>query len=308
MEIDLTFDVNSFDELTKATQSALIRARNKAVHATLYDTRDKLRNQIKKNFDNPKPYVVNSVRVKTRSLLGNDPGFLGEIYVDDYPSRGGTAGNEILYPHMVGGRRSDKRGEQRLRAMGVLPGNLQVVPTKDYRDSRGNLKSGLMTKILSDINAFPEYMSMNRINSGSVQPYKRSRVKSARFFVMSNNDGRVKRGIYEIVGKSGPNRRLKMVLAFVPITYTKKRFFFYEAVDKAFGPTVFGVKYNHFARIYTRSGSPDFARFVQAQARFRSKLKAAQSGVSDFGPRLPMAKPPSIKRGATVGSGFFKRS
>lgn len=305
MQITVDFDIDSFEELTRAERAALNRAKNKAVRDTLFKLRDSVRGQIKQNFNNPKRYVVNGVMVRTPAKIGKQENLIGELYVNDYPSRAGTPANEILYPHIHLGPRVDKRGEKRLRQVGVLPAGLQVVPTEDYRDARGSIKPGLMTKILSDINAFPEYMTMNRINTGNIQAYKRSRIKKARFFVVKPG-GKNNPGIYEFIGK-GTARRMKMVLAFVKIRYGRKRIFFYEAANKAFSPRVFGVTFNHFAKIYTRSGSPDFARFVRAQKRFRTKVSMAKAGVSEFGPRLPMRSVPGMNRSAAVGGGLFRR-
>lgn len=308
VDISVDFDLDSFNELSRAERSAMRRAKRQAVRETLFDAQRRVKGQIQRNFNNPKRYVVNSVLVKTKPMTGNDPTFLGEIYVNDWPSRGGTAANEILYPHIHLGQRADKRGEMRLRQIGVLPQGFQVVPARGYTDGRGSIKKGLMTKILSDLNAFPEYMTMNRVNSGVRSFTKRgrasTRVAKPKYFALQpgNNVFKAKPGIYTFVGKGG-TRRPEIVLAFVKIAYRTKRIFFYEAVERAIAQ-VFPERFNYFSQVYTRSGSPGMARFVRSQARFRQKVAARRRGVGLSGP-IPQQNI-SLRR-RPIGTGIVRR-
>jgi hypothetical protein len=128
--------------------------------------------------------------------------------------------------HVEGGQRRAKASEKLLRYKGILGSNEYVVPSLALKlDKYGNVPKGLMNKILS---------SMGAQRDAYANTTKKSLSRNAGqgdFFALKRQKG-THPGIYRRKG-SKSNPRLDPVLMFVKSTRYKRRYPFYEIVEKA---------------------------------------------------------------------------
>ncbi|RWY40536.1 hypothetical protein EQH72_34015, partial [Pseudomonas aeruginosa] len=134
------------------------------------------------------------------------------------------APEDWVAPQVFGGPRVDKASERNLRARGILPAGMFVVPAEGARlDQYGNMSRGQMIQILSGLGAL-EYRAGFK---GNATQSARSLAKGHQlaYFVMRR--GRRPIGIAERRG-----RTLTMVLAFVRQPQYRVRFQFHEVVRR----------------------------------------------------------------------------
>ncbi|MGK0269493.1 MAG: hypothetical protein ACI88H_000124 [Cocleimonas sp.] len=99
-------------------------------------------------FDNPSPYVINSVRVK--AARKDNP--IAAVWVNDGST--GKGGNiaETLSAEIWGGRRKPKGFTQVMRTKGILKSNqyLSAAPNA-RRNQYGNISKASLKKVISDL-------------------------------------------------------------------------------------------------------------------------------------------------------------
>lgn len=147
---------------------------------------ERIQQEMRSRFKRPKPWVIKSLRMANRQ--GNAVGktikrknqFTGKSYrvkqnnfdvFVDFKEGGkfGSGGQtdsavDLMWPHVHGGPRPPKASERRLRRQGVIGADEYIVPSRTAPlDKWGNIRPGVMTKILSDLQAFTnEGFSANR--------------------------------------------------------------------------------------------------------------------------------------------------
>lgn len=162
-------------------------------------------------FDRPTPYVLRSLRTRpaTKKNLHAEVLFKDESFK-------GTPATRYMAPHVYGGRREQKVSEWRLHDAGYLKPNEITVPGTSIRlDQYGNMRRGIITRILSNVRAQGD-AAQNTTDSSK-----------ARYFY-----GLIKgtRGIWERYGLGG--RSVRPALLFVESPNYEKRFRFYEIGEK----------------------------------------------------------------------------
>lgn len=193
-----------------------------ALNHTANQANQALRSEIDDVFDQPTPFTRNAIRV-----LNATPNSLeASLWVKDDKDNNskGQAPEDWVAPQVFGGPRVDKTSERNLRAKGILPPGMFIVPGEGARlDQYGNMSRGQMIQILSGLGAL-EYTAGFK---GNATQSARSLAKGHQqaYFVMKR--GKTPIGIGERREKT-----LVMVLAFVRSPQYRERFKFFEVVRR----------------------------------------------------------------------------
>ncbi|WP_437881037.1 hypothetical protein [Pseudomonas sp. LRF_L74] len=196
------------------------RALADALNHTANQARQALRAEMNDVFDNPTPWVLNSIYMQNATAKRPE----AALWVKDGKLGGkGRGFDEWFQPQVDGGKRLTKGSEKMLRQKGILPAGYFIVPASGARlDASGGISRGHMMQILSGLKAFNKAGSDHNATDS-----KRSRMKGheGAFFVMKR--GKRPIGIAERRGKE-----LSMVLVFVRQPAYRTRFKFYDVVRK----------------------------------------------------------------------------
>lgn len=192
-------------------------AMSKAINETAKEVKADLVSEMKKVFDRPTSYTLNSVFIKPATKRD----LTAIVGLKEWGGKG-TPASKYLSPQILGGSRGFKRSERALQRSGLLPSGMYWTPGKGARlDSHGNISGGQITQILSVLQA-----SVDTAQNMTA----RSRVKNRKpraYFVGTPGGGRLPLGVYERKG-----RKIKPVLVFVRSPNYKPRFLFYETGQK----------------------------------------------------------------------------
>ncbi|SDH49284.1 hypothetical protein [Pseudomonas panipatensis] len=193
-----------------------------AMNHTANQANQALLSEIDAVFDQPTPFTQNAIRI-----LNATPSRLeASLWVKDEKSNNskGQAPEDWVAPQVFGGPRVDKASERNLRAKGILPAGLFIVPAEGARlDQYGNMSRGQMIQILSGLGALESRAGFK----GNATQSARSLAKGHQqaYFVMRR--GKVPIGIGERRDKT-----LVMVLAFVRQPQYRERFKFFDVVRR----------------------------------------------------------------------------
>jgi sarcosine oxidase delta subunit len=177
-----------------------------AVNDVAYDFREAMRGEFTIRFDRPTPFTMNSVLVSKKAQVYESSPF-AVVKLRDEAAKG-TPPVKYLEPGVRGGRRRLKGHERALARIGLLYPGEYAVPAGGARiDAYGNISSGQIVQILSQMRAFGEQgYDANATRS------KRSKAKrqAAPYFYVRVNRGGLRRGIWQRIGG-----RVRPVLLFV---------------------------------------------------------------------------------------------
>lgn len=199
---------------SKALADALNHTANQARQA-LVETIDDV-------FDRPTSFTRNAVRILNATANRLE----AELWVKDDKDNNskGQAPEDWVAPQVFGGPRVDKASERNLRAKGILPRGMFIVPAEGARlDQYGNMSRGQMIQILSGLGALEYVAGATQNATQSARSLAKGHGKA--YFVMRR--GRVPIGIGERRDKS-----LVMVLAFVRQPQYRERFRFFDVVRR----------------------------------------------------------------------------
>lgn len=135
-----------------------------------------LRKEAVQSFDRPTPFTLNSTYVKpaTESNLVAEVGF---------KDRSLAQKDHYLSAEVHGGLRSLTGFEKLLRRKGVLGPTEYVVPARGFPlDAYGNVPKGVMTAILSDLQAHPDLFARSTRESRAKRSQRRKAAKRAVYF------------------------------------------------------------------------------------------------------------------------------
>jgi hypothetical protein len=189
-----------------------------AINKTAEQVKDNLKSEMKRVFDRPTSFTINSLYIKraTKSKL------IAEIKLKDEPGKG-TAAAEYLQPQIISGKRKRKRSEMWLSDKGILSNTGHIVPGKGMKlNKSGNITSGKMTQILSAVGAHPDKYS----NTSKHSRKKNTRVTKI-FAISEGSNSHLKPGIYERYGKG----KLRSLLYFVKGVTYKRILYYHEIAD-----------------------------------------------------------------------------
>lgn len=182
--IQISGNVNIVRKTLEKIRVYKAEAFKEALNKTALDMRDALIEEMRKVFDRPTPYTLNSIRVKraTNANLATTVWF-----------RGSENQKHYIMPQVYGGNRDQKRSESLLRRRGILGANEVMVPASNAavrRDAYGNVSRGQMQQILSQLGAF--YLAGSNKNETPEKKAKREgKLLSQRYFVARKGESRV---------------------------------------------------------------------------------------------------------------------
>lgn len=211
-----------------------------ALTRTAKATQQALSEETKRVFDRPTPWIVNGFYIVPASKKQTKVS--ARVGIKDDKTHGTTA-SEILEPHIEGGPRHIKKAEFHLRSKGILASNEFIVPAKGVKlDQYGNVRGPYMVQLLSALQSFTIAGYDANVTQASIERRKRSKSKKIRkdvrwmtnvFTIKTGTASHLKPGIYLRSGK-GKNSKIKPLFIFVKGTQYKKRFKFFETVDKVY--------------------------------------------------------------------------
>lgn len=226
---------------------ALVRALNDVA----FDASQEWRTQMPQIFDRPVSLTLNAVRWNKASVAKP----VATVFILDEIGKG-TPPAQYLLPQAEGGTRRGKRSENLLRRAGILGPNEFWVPGQQAPlDTHGNLPPGVVTTILSDVQASFDPLQFStresrakRVRRGSggrsklkggrldgggiLKAIKRKQKTRGGVYFLSRGKGtqigpnriqHLSRGIYERI-TTGFGGTVRMVMAFVKSVSYRKRF------------------------------------------------------------------------------------
>jgi hypothetical protein len=231
----ITVNVNGLEQVRKALADlpkkanfATVAAMNKSLEWAETDVRREMR----RVFDNPTPWVLNSLRM--RYATTREP--VVRLAFKDRNSV--ESSRTMVEPHVYGGQRHFKAMEARLMGIGLLPAGYNVVPGAAARlNGFGNMSQGQISQILNVLGAYTE-SGFNKANLNTIKRLAKGGLKGSQYgqygFVywvnrVGNPDPRTRHlqpGVYQRV-KTGLGSTLKPVLIFVKRANYKPRLDFY---------------------------------------------------------------------------------
>lgn len=238
----------------RAYASQVPFATAKALTKTAQDIRNAERDEMRKVFDRPTPYTLNSLyleRATKRELVAR------VWFKDD-----GSTRPHYINPQVSGGDRVLKRFEQRLVRAGYMQPGERAVPGAGARlDAYGNVSKGQIVKILSQLKTANVLGDFSDATNS-----KRSRAKRAKeaYFVSrgrgtafgggawknGEKSQHLPRGVWVRRSFGALGTAIKPVLLFVGRTSYKPRFKFFEV-----GEQVYRAKFNgHFTVALAEAG------------------------------------------------------
>ncbi len=120
-----------------------------ALNATGHEVVRALRHEMKRVFDRPTEFTLNSLYLKP----ARKSDMTAWIGVREFAGKG-TPAWKYLEPQRTGGPRQQKRFERALSASGISGGRFAVPGKGAQLDSYGNLNKGQFVKMLSSVKAF----------------------------------------------------------------------------------------------------------------------------------------------------------
>lgn len=171
--------------------------------------------EMRRVFDRPTPFTLRSLKVETATARD----LTAVVY---FKQTRATSDQHYLEPQVAGGQRPFKRFEQRLQRIGVLPRGMYAVPGSGARvDKYGNMSSGQLVQILSQLRAFSEagFDAHPTASKRSRRSVKRAGV----YFAGRPGGGRLPLGVWQKKGN-----KIVPVLVFVNAPQYRARFAFYD--------------------------------------------------------------------------------
>jgi hypothetical protein len=175
MKIDIRHNLPNiqaaYDRAAKQVPFALAKALNE----TAASAKTNVQKEMRKVFNRPTNWVINSLRIKyaSKSKLSAELAFKDKNSVESSRS--------MLEPHIFGGKRRHKTMETRLTRRGILPMGWHVVPGGGAKlDAYGNMSRGEISLILNVLGTYTE-LGYNKANAAT-------RARMAK--------GNVKKGVY----------------------------------------------------------------------------------------------------------------
>ena len=206
-----------------------------AVNDVAFDSKARLNEHAKRVFMNPRPFTTKAGIVSYKAKIDTLQAKIGLKDRDDTP-KAGTSPAVYLRRQILGGERAHKRFESALiRRFPQFGKGTFFVPArqnKDFLDQYGDLRGGVVTQMLSQLQAFPEQGYRANIKDKN---------KALYFPVFHKGDyGLLPPGIYKRDALGSENFQA-VVFATRKAPRYRKRYYYHETVAKSaritFGPS-----------------------------------------------------------------------
>jgi len=178
IDTNVTGVIKALNRVKTSHRNAFVRALN----GLAYDIRDAEVEEMKRVFDRPTPYVLNSIKVK-RATATN---LAAMVWFRDSENDW----NYIL-PNVYGGDRRQKNFERRLYKIGLLKRNEVLVPATKAGvirlDRYGNVSRGQYVQILSQLQAFGD-QGFSANETPALRKKRSAKHYSVRYFFARNTE------------------------------------------------------------------------------------------------------------------------
>lgn len=162
MQITIKTDFQAVQNALQQAPRQVPYAAAVALNKTAERARSAVQADMRRLFDRPTPWVLNSLRLKR----ANKATLAAELAFKDINSV--TSAKTMVAPHIYGGGRAFKAMEGRLMAAGILPRGWQVVPGQSARlDAYGNMSRGQISQLLNVLGTYRE-AGYNKANARTV--------------------------------------------------------------------------------------------------------------------------------------------
>lgn len=196
MQFDLTGAREAL-RYAKNVEKQLTFVQRTALNDLAFQVRAAQQHEIKDVFSSPTRGTQNSPLVKRAT----DSRLQAEVYIQDEQAKGNKP-RDWLSAEVRGGQRQLKRFERALQAVGAMPGNTFVVPSKTLKlDAYGNIPSGLIVQLLSYFKAFPENgykANITDARKAKLRQGSRKKVGYSYFAGRPNRSGKFPEGIWKV--------------------------------------------------------------------------------------------------------------
>lgn len=218
LDLTITGDratVQLLDDTPKQVRYAAMLALNNAAFAGMRAGRAKLAEK----FDRPTRWTTTQWRVRKKASKQDLTAAVG--WSDALANKGGQGPDEILGHHFTGGRRINKRFENRLQRYDILPGGMQTAPgaaaaSLGMIDAHGNMKGSALSSIISALRARGREGSDG--NAVGRKQWSRAKKHAARVFWAGKPSSNMPIGIYLLDDKAD---KIRPVIVFTrPGRYT----------------------------------------------------------------------------------------
>jgi len=151
--MEVVFDINPMINRLDAIKAVQVPfATSLALNRVAKIAREELRNQMKSTFNNPVPFTLNSVYIKSSTKAN----LYAEVGLKEFATKGNPA-SKYLLPQIQGGPAYATRFQKALRMKGILRDGEYAIPTQsDYLKTNryGNVRPSQYTEILYGLRAF----------------------------------------------------------------------------------------------------------------------------------------------------------
>lgn len=217
---------NNFPEIINRLEKVAPKQVDFAVMITInkaaYEASQEIKQEIRKVFAGPTPWVVNGVRYR-KATKGK---LRAIVHLDFWGNKQGVTVEKVLDAQIYGGQRRLKRFEVALSRIGILPSGMAVVPgSAAEMDQRGNMKAGQIIQILSWFKAFGEQGYSANMRDGGRRlgrDKKRTGQRGFSYFVLKERHGKLPPGIYKRF-QLGFGSAVKPVMIFVRLPSYRPR-------------------------------------------------------------------------------------
>lgn len=191
---------------------------SKVVRSSLSDTVDDLHTrqsmEMRQVFNNPTPYVMRGLKKRYPSGKYGQGVTKAGTYFEFFPRD--KSPEDIVKPHVFGGKRSVKRSERRLAGLGLMQSGDITTMGRDYpKNGSGDISGARYTQMLHQLGGLSEYA---RSQMGKAR--QKNRKGTSYYYVVS------KSGTPVIVERNGSNTRIILVIAKYGQGYKKKYDYF----------------------------------------------------------------------------------
>ncbi|MCW5648363.1 MAG: hypothetical protein KIS62_01320 [Ramlibacter sp.] len=190
-----------------------------ALTRSAQDSQKELRNEMRRIFDRPTPFTLNSLYLKraTRDNLES------QVWLkDDFGTR-----DHYLLPNIYGGSRPRKSMERTLQAVGLMAPHTFAVPAAGAKlDRNGNVLRSQIVQLLSQLRA-QRVGGFESRATGSKRSNRAIKKQGVEYFALAKAHGKLRPGIYART-RFAFGSAVRPVFLFVDSVNYKDRFKFFE--------------------------------------------------------------------------------
>ena len=239
VQIKVETNFQSIREALKKAADQVPFAAAVALTATARKVVDAQTKVMARVFDRPTAFTLNSLRV----VPAKKSTLVATVQTKDAGASGRSA-DTWLAPGITGGPRREKGIERAMRAAGILPSGMSMVPGPGAQlDSFGNWRRAHMAAVLVDMRVAGIKAVERRVGKAKAKDAQRTRPRQSRYFVVPSQDGDLEPGIYER-RRSGFGTAIRAVAFFTRGRPRYRKRFPFEQVGKRVANKEFPIEFD----------------------------------------------------------------